>query len=174
MVRTKDEIICKVKTYIASMDSPVGPLKITSTQLAISSVDFVDHEFESEDLELPEVLRKCLSQLEQYFTGRLETFDLPLKPSGTDFQQEVWRALIEIPFGTTISYLELSKILGDPKAIRAVAAANGKNPIPIIIPCHRVIGSDGSLTGFAGGLVKKEWLLRHEGALAQYSLFGSF
>lgn len=163
-----------MKTYLTSMDSPVGQLEITGTDRDISNIRFAGQPVINLNQKLPEVLHRCLSQLELYFTGSLEEFDLPLKPSGTDFQQKVWRALMEIPLGSTISYLELSRLLGDPKAIRAVAAANGKNPIPIVIPCHRVIGSNGSLTGFAGGLARKEWLLRHEGALAQYSLFGSF
>ena len=162
-----------MKSHETAVDSPLGPLKISCTEEAITGIYFAEQPSESPEGPMPEVLHQCLSQLENYFAGSLEQFDLPLKPSGTDFQQKVWQALMKIPLGTTISYLELSKILGDPKAIRAVAAANGKNPIPIIIPCHRVIGSDGSLIGFAGGLARKEWLLRHEGALSQYHLFNS-
>ena len=110
------------------------------------------------------LLREARRQLQAYFAGRLETFDLPLAPNGTDFQRRVWSALTTIPFGTTISYADLARRLSNAAAVRAVGAANGRNPIPIIVPCHRVIGSDGSLTGFGGGLNRKRWLLEHEGA----------
>ena len=100
-----------------------------------------------------------------------EDFSLKLNPQGTDFQKRVWQALLNVPYGKTNSYLELSKTLGDVKAIRAVAAANGKNPLWIVIPCHRIIGSDGSLTGYAGGLHRKKWLLEHESPVKQQSLF---
>ncbi len=120
---------------------------------------------------VPEVLEDAVYQLQEYFDGTRETFDLDLNPQGTDFQKRVWEALFKIPFGKTNSYLELSKTLGDVKAIRAVAAANGKNPLWIIVPCHRVIGSDGSLTGYAGGLHRKKWLLEHESPSKQQSLF---
>ena len=106
------------------------------------------------------------SQLDAYFHGELQTFDLRLQLTGTEFQKTVWRALQQIPFGRTLSYGALAERVGNPKASRAVGAANGANPIPIIIPCHRVIGSDKSLTGFGGGLATKEFLLKHEGVLA--------
>jgi methylated-DNA-[protein]-cysteine S-methyltransferase len=109
--------------------------------------------------------------LNEYFEGKRQNFDLLLNPEGTEFQKKVWSLLSEIPYGKTISYLELSRRFGDEKAIRAVAAANGKNPVWIIIPCHRVIGSDGSLTGYAGGLHRKKWLLNHESPSKQQSLF---
>lgn len=112
----------------------------------------------------------CLTQardeLTAYFDGRRRTFDVPLAPNGTDFQRRVWLALRDIPYGTTISYAELARRVGNMTAVRAVGAANGRNPIPIIVPCHRVVGSDGSLTGFGGGIERKRWLLQHEGALA--------
>jgi methylated-DNA-[protein]-cysteine S-methyltransferase len=111
------------------------------------------------------VLTEARAQLTAYFEGALRTFSLPLAPNGTDFQRRVWRALEAIPYGTTISYAEVARRVGSTAAVRAVGAANGRNPIPIIVPCHRVIGSDGSLTGFGGGLERKQWLLRHEGAL---------
>ncbi len=110
-------------------------------------------------------------QLQEYFDGTREIFTLELSPEGTDFQKGVWNELLNIPYGKTISYLELSKKLGDVKAIRAVAAANGQNPLWIVIPCHRVIGSDGSLTGYAGGLHRKKWLLEHESPAKQQRLF---
>ena len=116
-------------------------------------------------------MEDCVFQLQEYFDGKRKAFDIKLNPEGTDFQKKVWNRLLEILYGKTLSYLELSKQLGDVKAIRAVANANGKNPIWIIIPCHRVIGSDGSLTGYAGGLSRKQWLLEHESPYKQTSLF---
>ena len=109
-------------------------------------------------------------QLVAYFARRLRAFDVPLAPNGTDFQRRVWNALREIPFGTTISYAALARRVSNAAAVRAVGAANGRNPIPIIVPCHRVIGSDGSLTGFGGGLPRKQWLLRHEGAQGEFAI----
>jgi len=120
---------------------------------------------------IPPVLEDAVHQLQEYFEGSRHVFDLTLNPEGTDFQKRVWSALQEIPYGKTLSYLELSKNLGDVKAIRAVAAANGKNPLWIVVPCHRVIGSNGDLTGYAGGLHRKKWLLDHESPVKQQSLF---
>ncbi len=152
-----------------SIDTPLGIATLIGDATGI-------HEIIVEDIgevsdEIPNELQVAVNQLNEYFAGKRTNFDLPLKPKGTAFQQKVWQALLEIPFGKTMSYLELSKKLGDIKAIRAVAAANGKNPLWIIIPCHRVIGSDGSLTGYAGGLRRKEWLLRHENPIKQQNLF---
>ena len=121
--------------------------------------------------EIPSALKEANLQLSEYFEGKRKEFTFKLNPKGTDFQQRVWQALLKIPFGKTTSYLELSKQLGDVKAIRAVAAANGKNPLWVVVPCHRVIGSDGSLTGYAGGLWRKKWLLEHENPSPQQSLF---
>ncbi|MBT8184752.1 MAG: methylated-DNA--[protein]-cysteine S-methyltransferase, partial [Eudoraea sp.] len=120
---------------------------------------------------VPEPLQEVVYQLNEYFEGKRTSFDLQLNPKGTAFQKRVWEALLEIPFGKTLSYLELALKLGDVKAIRAVAAANGKNPIWIVIPCHRVISSDGALTGYAGGLHRKKWLLDHESPVIQQTLF---
>jgi len=120
---------------------------------------------------IPAVLKDAAQQLAEYFEGKRNNFDFPLNPKGTDFQKKVWNALLEIPFGKTTSYQELSIKLGDIKAIRAVASANGKNPLWVVVPCHRVIGSDGSLTGYAGGLWRKKWLLEHETPPIQQSLF---
>ena len=111
------------------------------------------------------VLEAARAQLEEYFAGARTTFDLPLRPDGSSFQQQVWARLREIPFGTTISYSELARRVGDSSAVRAVGGANARNPLPIVVPCHRVIGADGSLTGFGGGIDRKRWLLAHEGAL---------
>ena len=120
---------------------------------------------------IPEVLEDAIHQFREYFEGKRRKFDLTLNPEGTSFQKKVWELLQEIPYGKTISYLELSKRLGNPKAIRAAAAANGKNPLWIIVPCHRVIGSNGDLTGYAGGLHRKKWLLEHESPAKQMALF---
>jgi methylated-DNA-[protein]-cysteine S-methyltransferase len=108
------------------------------------------------------VLQQCVTQLDEYFSGSRKIFDLPYRQSGTPFQQKVWNQLSEIPFGQTISYRQLAQRLGDAKCIRAAAAANGRNQLNILVPCHRVIGSDGSLTGYGGGLPRKRWLLDHE------------
>jgi methylated-DNA-[protein]-cysteine S-methyltransferase len=120
---------------------------------------------------IPLVLQEVVTQLNDYFEGKRTEFDVLLNPQGTDFQKKVWNGLLQIPYGKTMSYLELSKQLGDVKAIRAVASANGKNPLWIIIPCHRVIGTDGSLTGYAGGLWRKKWLLELENPSPQQTLF---
>lgn len=120
---------------------------------------------------VPPCLQEASKQIGEYFEGDLQTFSLKLNPEGTPFQRSVWKLLEEIPYGQTVSYAALSKKMGNLKAIRAVAAANGKNPLWIILPCHRVIGSDGSLTGYAGGLWRKKWLLEHEQPATQQSLF---
>jgi len=146
------------------IDSPVGVLKLGSDGKFLTEVTFTD-KAEASLGNTDEIIEQCQQQLFDYFEGKLETFNLPLKPKGTPFQETVWNKLIEIPFGKTISYKDLSIQLGDEKKIRAAASANGKNPIAIIIPCHRVIGSDGSLTGYAGGLERKKWLLLHEKAI---------
>ena len=119
-----------------------------------------------------DILAQTREELDEYFDGRRRTFDVPLAPNGTEFQRSVWTALTKIPFGTTISYGDLARQLGKEAAVRAVGAANGRNPIPVIVPCHRVIGSDGSLTGFGGGLPRKKWLLQHEKALPEQGELG--
>ncbi len=149
--------------------TPLGIVKIVGDEKGISIISIVDEGAVS--LEIPTILQEAVSQLKNYFEGKRTDFTFKLNPSGTEFQQKVWKGLLEIPFGKTVSYLELSKKLGDIKAIRAVAAANGKNPLWIVIPCHRVIGTDGSLTGYAGGLWRKKWLLEHENPTTQESLF---
>lgn len=152
------------------IDTPLGHAKIVGNDDGISSVSI--HDYSSElSTEIPETLLDCVTQLKGYFNSKRKTFDLKLNPEGTAFQKKVWEALEHIPYGKSLSYLQLSKKLGNPKAIRAVANANGKNPLWIIVPCHRVIGSDGSLTGYAGGLHRKQWLLNHESEYKQKSLF---
>ena len=153
----------------AYMASPVGLLEVQCTAGGLRSVNFVDErQFE----ENPNAYNQLtINQLKEYFEGNRTSFDLPFDLEGTDFQKRVWTELLNIPFGKTRSYMEQSKALGDVKAIRAVASANGQNKIAIIIPCHRVIGSDGSLTGFAGGLHRKKWLLDFETPPIQGELF---
>jgi methylated-DNA-[protein]-cysteine S-methyltransferase len=120
---------------------------------------------------IPTGLQEVVQQVHNYFEGKSTNFNFKINPSGTEFQKRVWSELLKIPYGKTISYLDLSKKIGDPKAIRAVAAANGKNPLWIVVPCHRVIGTDGSLIGYAGDLWRKKWLLEHENPTTQQSLF---
>lgn len=148
--------------------SPIGLLRISGTDDYITEVHFHDASDKqaAKKKNLSPLLINCVEQLIQYFQGALRQFDLPLHQPGTTFQQGVWSELIRIPFGKTISYLELARRTGDTKATRAVANANGKNNIAIIIPCHRVIGSNRELTGYAGGLWRKKWLLEHEAKFA--------
>ena len=155
--------------FEAYLKSPIGHLRIIANEAYITQIIFSE-EFFKVDL-IPEHIKICLLQLGEYFKGERKIFTVPINPDGTEFQGRVWNQLEKIPYGKTISYLELARQLGDEKAIRAVGTANGQNPIPIIIPCHRVIGADGKLTGYAGGLLKKQWLLEHEGAIQQRSLF---
>jgi len=154
----------------AYVSTPLGIAKLEGSVDGLSAISVLDTEETPTDI-IPEALEDAVYQLKEYFEGQRKDFDLQLNPKGTPFQQSVWKELLNIPHGKTISYLEMSKRLGDPKVIRAAAAANGKNPIWIIIPCHRVIGSDGSLTGYAGGLHRKKWLLEHESPVKQQSLF---
>lgn len=154
---------------IAYIKTPLGIAQISGDEKGISAISVSDQGEVSS--EIPELLQNAVSQLNDYFEGKRTNFDFALNPKGTEFQKKVWNALLDIPFGKTRTYLEQSKVLGDVKAIRAVASANGKNPLWIVVPCHRVIGSDGSLTGYAGGLWRKKWLLEHESPTMQQSLF---
>ena len=152
------------ETYTTYYHSPVGLLKISGTADFISEVSFHDamQKTEGSKKDLPPMLIQCIEQLIQYFNGERRIFDFPINQPGTPFQQETWSLLMTIPYAKTISYLRLAIKTGDPKATRAVANANGKNNIAIIVPCHRVIGSNRELTGYAGGLWRKKWLLEHE------------
>lgn len=150
--------------------SPLGFIKIVGDEDGVSNITILDSEEKTTDI-IPVELEDCVIQINEYFEGSRTQFDLKLNPEGTDFQKKVWKALEGIPYGKTMSYLELSKQLEAVKAIRAVANANGKNPLWIVIPCHRVIGSNGSLTGYAGGLHRKKWLLDFENPFKQLSLF---
>ena len=151
------------------IQSPLGITKIVGDENGVSIISILEQGEPSK--KIPKQLEKAVTQLNEYFEGQRQNFDFTMNPKGTDFQQKVWQELRNIPFGKTVSYLDLSKKLGDVKAIRAVASANGKNPLWIVVPCHRVIGTDGSLTGYAGGLWRKKWLLEHESSSQQQSLF---
>lgn len=152
------------------IQTPIGITRISGDKNGLTEILF-GYENEEVASKIPICLKSAVKQLQEYFDLKRTTFDLKLQLNGTDFQQKVWNELQKIPFGKSISYLELSKKLGDAKAIRAVANANGKNPLSIVIPCHRVIGSDGSLTGYSGGLHRKKWLLEFENPIKQASLF---
>jgi len=154
---------------IAYYESPVGRLVLKANEDFLTELNFVEEDERlaitssnsvSKKQEL--ILQKCKMQLNEYFSGQRKNFDIPFIQNGTEFQQKVWESLLQIPFGRTISYLQLSKNIGNKKSIRAVGTANGRNNLAIVVPCHRVIGSDGSLTGYAGGLWRKQWLLEHE------------
>ena len=150
-----------MQIYKAYYKSPLGPIEIVGCSDSILTLNFVE-EMQAENGKQPFCAKECLKQLEEYFNGRRQKFFLKLAPAGTDFQKSVWRRLEKISYGKTVSYAEIAADLGNPNACRAVGNANGKNPISIIIPCHRVIGSDGDLTGYGGGLWRKRWLLKFE------------
>ncbi len=154
--------------------SPIGPILLEAEGEQLTVVSFRDDVSVAEtSATTSAVLQTTIEQLDEYFAGTRKQFDLPLHPSGTAFQQKVWDQLIKIPYAETVTYLHMAKRLGNVKSIRAAASANGKNPIGIIIPCHRVVGADGKLTGYAGGLHRKQWLLEHEAKMAgkQSTLF---
>ena len=150
--------------YQAFFSSEIGNIRITANETAVETLYFVE-ETAAPSPEMPPVLQECLRQIEAYFRGELKDFSLKLQPQGTAFQQSVWQQLLEVPYGSTATYLDIARRLGDRNAVRAVGSANGRNPISLIIPCHRIIGANGRLIGYGGGLWRKEWLLRHEGAL---------
>lgn len=149
-----------MKLFTTYHNSPVGILKIQCNEQDVLLIHFVEEQgLENDHTEL---LKKTIEELDEYFAGKRKDFDLPLGQKGSAFQENVWNHLIKIPFGKTLSYLQLSKQIGDIKAIRAIASANGKNNLAIVVPCHRVIGTDSKLVGYAGGLWRKKWLLEHE------------
>lgn len=150
--------------------TPIGVCKITGCTLGISEISILNDEMEL-STKIPDTLKECTLQLQDYFNGNRKHFDLKFNLKGTEFQQKVWESLLSIPFGSTTTYLKQARLLGDEKAIRAVASANGKNPIAVILPCHRVVGTDGSLTGYASGVWRKKWLLEHEQGCEQQRLF---
>lgn len=147
--------------YIGYYSSPIGYIKVEANTDHIVSLDFIDSKT-SEDENHNFLITNCLNQLQEYFEGKRTQFDLPLLPSGTEFQKAVWTELINVPFGCIRTYKDIAIAINNPKSVRAVGGANNKNPIPLIIPCHRIIGSSGKLVGYGGGLWRKEWLLNHE------------
>ena len=157
-------------TVFTTIDSPVGPLLLAAADDGLRAIEFhasrhpVPRDPDWREGDHP-LLQRTREQLGEYFAGERRTFDLPLAPRGTEFQRQTWQALATIPYGSTISYAQLASRVQRPKAMRAVGSANGRNPLPIVLPCHRVIGADGSLTGFGGGLPTKQYLLELEGAL---------
>jgi methylated-DNA-[protein]-cysteine S-methyltransferase len=162
------------RSYNDYVDTPIGILMLSFNE----KFELVSAIFPEDEITLPVAnglgsvkSQRVKKQFEEYFNGTRKTFDIPLSPEGTEFQKKVWTELLNIPYGETTTYQQMANKLGDPKVIRAAASANGKNPISIVIPCHRVIGSDGSLTGYAGGLHRKKWLLEHESPSPQQSLF---
>lgn len=151
----------KEKLYSKFYNSPLGFMEITASDDTLISIKYGYEK--SRDIPVTNlIIDDCINQLNEYFAGKRQNFDITLKLIGTEFQKIVWYELLKIPYGVTISYRELSRRIDNEKAIRAVGAANGKNPVNIIVPCHRVIGADGSLTGYGGGLWRKKWLLEHE------------
>jgi len=151
------------ETLCSYYRSPIGLVEIGGTASAVTTLSFVDQR-RTFCTSTP-VVDRAIQQVEAYFAGKLSEFDVPLALQGTPFQQAVWQQLLTIPFGHTASYQDIADAIGKPKAVRAVGAANGQNPVSIIVPCHRIIGSNGKLVGYGGGLWRKEWLLRHEGSL---------
>jgi methylated-DNA-[protein]-cysteine S-methyltransferase len=163
------------------MDSPLGRLKLVAADEGLTGVYFPDHRREPDlhvrDVERHPVLELARKEIAEYFAQKRTRFETPLAPPsvrrGTDFQHAVWNALLTIPFGETRSYGDLARLIGRPSAVRALGAANGLNPISILVPCHRVVGADGTLTGYAGGIETKRWLLAHEGLAVTSSYPGS-
>lgn len=153
----------------AFLKSPIGYLEVTGSENGIQSLHFLD--FRVRLQHVPVCLRTCILQLEEYFHGTRSAFDLRLDLHGSPFQLKVWNELLKIPYGTTITYLELARRIGNDKSLRAAGGANGHNPVSVIVPCHRVIGSNGRLVGYRGGLKRKKWLLEHEHAFSQRDLF---
>lgn len=158
--------------WFDEMDTPIGPLRLGADEQGLRYVMFAQNKHlpisaKEQGEFAPARLSEARMQLAQYFAGQRRDFNLTLAPLGTEFQRQVWHALAQIKFGETWSYGQLARYVGRERAVRAVGAANGRNPLPIILPCHRVIGADGSLTGFGGGLPRKQWLLQHELVLPQ-------
>jgi len=153
----------------AFLRTPIGYLEVTGSDMGIRTLEFLDFRVRPEHV--PAFLKDCVTQLEEYFHGTRRQFDVKLDLRGSPFQLAVWKELLKLPYGTTITYLELARRMNNVKALRAVGGANGHNPVSIIVPCHRIIGSNGRLVGYRGGLKRKKWLLEHEHAFSQRDLF---
>jgi methylated-DNA-[protein]-cysteine S-methyltransferase len=147
--------------FCAYFQSPTGTFLIRANSASIKEIRFMDNRIDK-ILDKSDILDLCISELNEYFKGKLKNFTVPINPSGTEFMQKVWKYVSSVPFGETCTYGEIARKCGDIKKSRAVGLANGSNPVPIIIPCHRIIGQNGKLTGYGGGLWRKEWLLQHE------------
>jgi len=145
--------------YYDNFETPLGLMEITANDQAVLSIHFVD---QTETVNANAMTDLAKTQMQQYYTGDLEKFNMPMEPEGTEFQKTVWQALITVDYGKTCSYSDIANKIDNPKAVRAVGSANGKNPMTIVVPCHRIIGSNGSLTGYASGVDRKAWLLNHE------------
>lgn len=155
-----------MSSFRLSIESPVGPLTLVAGEEGLLAISFPGRRtVQAAEAPGHPLLRRAAAELAEYFEGKRQEFDLPLAPAGTPFQRAVWKELTTIGFGATCAYAELARSLGRPSAVRAVGAANGQNPIAIVVPCHRVLGADGSLTGYGGGLERKRWLLDHERAV---------
>jgi methylated-DNA-[protein]-cysteine S-methyltransferase len=156
-------------SFVHFYHSPIGAIKMVSSEHCIQQLTFIDPpELEDNETEqiMPSVIHQCMEELIEYFAGKRRSFTVPIDQEGTEFQQKVWKELYELPFGKTLSYGDLAKKMGDPNLVRAAASANAKNKVAILIPCHRIIGSDRSLVGYAWGKTRKKWLLQHEFRLA--------
>jgi methylated-DNA-[protein]-cysteine S-methyltransferase len=151
--------------YSCTYSSPLGVLLITAADTGITGITFQNSARVLQKSQDSDCIRQCINELEDYFAGTLQCFTVALQPKGNTFQKTVWQELCKIPYGKTVSYMDIARSIGKPEAVRAVGSANNRNRIPIIIPCHRVIGRDGSLTGYAGGIWRKEYLLKLEKAL---------
>ncbi|MBX2811222.1 MAG: methylated-DNA--[protein]-cysteine S-methyltransferase [Myxococcales bacterium] len=154
-------------TYVDYLNSPLGLVQLEASDKGVTRVIFCERS--SKEIRVSALTHECKYQLNAYFMGQLQQFQLPLDWVGTSFQQQVWSALMEIHYGQTRTYLDVARQLHNPQAVRAVGGANARNPISLIVPCHRVIGTQGRLTGYAGGLTRKQWLLEHEGALLPFN-----
>lgn len=168
------KMFCEVSNMFMEMpvayyDSPAGLIEVRADSNVIVSLRFCGEENKKSNHSMPEVLTDCICQLDEYFKGRRRNFNVPFWQAGTDFQQKVWKALTGIPYGQTVSYADIAQQAGNPKSARAAGTANGQNKIWIIVPCHRVVGSNGSLTGYAGGIERKKWLLAHEAQVSRSS-----
>lgn len=155
------ELISSMKEYIYYYKTPIGNLRVVGDGNSILALDFADQSASNEE-EYPEVIMECIAQLDEYFAGKRKNFDVRYLLKGSEFQRKVWSELAKIPYGETVTYKYIAEKIGNEKAVRAVGTTNGKNPISIIIPCHRVVGARGKLTGYAWGLWRKQWLLEHE------------
>ena len=152
-------------------NSPVGLLELTADETAVTGIYFADTGRKRDEENTSQVLKECIKQLTEYFSGKRKVFGIKVNPAGTPFQKSVWNELLKIPYGETVSYGEIAERIGNPKSVRAVGLANGSNPISIIIPCHRVIGKNGSLVGYGGGLQNKRFLLELEQKYSKKGLF---